>query len=1425
MRCGVCDRDNPVDAAFCNGCGSRLTTGTSTAAPAAGYPESFAGGRYLVLGFLGEGGRKRVFRARDTRLDRDVALAVIKPEGLDAAARERVTREALSMARLGDHPNIVTVYDIGDEAGDAFLVCQYMPGGSLADILDGAEGHRLPVDRVIEIAEDVLRALEHAHSGGVVHRDLKPANVWMTASGTAKLGDFGLAIALEQARLTSEGMMLGTAAYLAPEQAVGGTVDGRADLYALGCVLYEALTGRPPFVGDDAFSVISQHLNTAPLPPSWHSPGVTPSLDAFVVSLLAKVPEDRPESASAALDGLARAVVDSEPPSPQPDAPAGAQVTRFVGREEELAQIRESIDRAMAGSGSLVLVVGEPGIGKTRLAYQAGEHARMRGMQVLVGRCYEAEAALPYIPFVEAIREIVTDRPADALRSELGDGAPDVAKLVSDIRHRLPDLPQPTSAEPEQERYRLFESVTTFLISASRSTPLMIVLDDLHWADRPSLLLMQHLARRLAGSRLILVGTYRDIELDRRHPLSEVLATLRRERLYERILLRGLAVEDVKEMLESAAQHRLGTGGTLLARALQRETEGNPFFIEETIRHLVEVGVIYQRDGLWRYDGRPDEMGIPEGIREVIGRRLSRLSETCNTALAHAAVLGRNFDFAELREMAGIDDDTLVSAVEEALAAQLVVEAKTRGGAMYSFSHALVRQTLYDELSLPRKQRLHLKAGQAIEAVHERNLIPHIASLAVHYRLAGAAAEEGRALGYSLQAGIAAAEVLAWEEAAAHLEAALELMDETGAADDSRAFLLERLGDLMYISGLDERKGIAYLERALALYAAIGNTDRAARTHIRLGMHRSTFEPTRDIPRALDHFRTAEAMIDASNETITHGYMHLGIAGAAVWGMRTEEGLEASRRAMDIAERLGYETLFANAAPLHAIHLHCAGRFAEAFEVVERAWQLADRLDHPFAAFSSTWNGAGVRLNSSDFPEGKRWIEREMAKPRMAQAPAQQETLKWMLSFAEQWLGNLAEARRLDAEIPNSPNMSLSYFNGNFDETIETGLYWEERSRKTGNLWTAFNAILWPALAHRSAGRRDVAVEMLEHALEMPPGVHIPFEMITRTYLVLMLVEGKRIHDAESHHARVEELLASIDDARGLTAVAMQSRALLAWGHGDVGAAEGHFREAVAELEAYENRASLALTLQLWGTMLLEAEDRARAIEKLDEALTLCRRMDLGKPFIDALLELKMRAQGIAGADAGSSIDRVMASVEGERPALWPEDSDGALAILFTDIESSTELNERFGDRRWLDVLRRHNAIVRECVGKYGGYEVKSQGDGFMVTFDDPQRAVQAAIAIQREMSAHNDHHPDEAVRVRIGLHAGEAIREAGDVFGRNVALAARVAAEATGGQILMTSAVEEFAGSDLDVGPAREVELKGLAGSHRLHEVAWAGV
>ena len=376
MQCPSCGNENRPEARFCDSCGTPLEPRPAEVAVGDGRdgaesgpdrPQQVVAGRFVVRDFLGRGGRKEVFRAWDQQDGREVALALVSTEGVGEAALARSRREMQAMERLGNHPHVVPVFETGEDGGRPFIVSAYMAGGDVRSLLAAADGGRLSVERAIAIAVDVCRGLEHAHACGVVHRDLKPANVWLDGDGRARLGDFGLA-ATGPSR--EGGVLVGTVAYLPPEQALGRAAGPRSDLYSLGALLYQALSGQPPFAGDDAVSIIGQHLNADPVPPSRHNPAVPAELDKLVVELLAKTLERRPASAAAVrerLEAIRDAPAEREQPAEEDNPLAGLAGGVFVGREGEMAELRAAADSALSGSGRLVLIAGEPGIGKTRI--------------------------------------------------------------------------------------------------------------------------------------------------------------------------------------------------------------------------------------------------------------------------------------------------------------------------------------------------------------------------------------------------------------------------------------------------------------------------------------------------------------------------------------------------------------------------------------------------------------------------------------------------------------------------------------------------------------------------------------------------------------------------------------------------------------------------------------------------------------------------------------------------------------------------------------------------------------------------------------------------------------------------------------------------------------------------------------------------
>jgi tetratricopeptide (TPR) repeat protein len=704
-----------------------------------------------------------------------------------------------------------------------------MPGGDVEGLIEKAPEHRLPLENVVEIGKSVCLGLEFAHSKGIIHRDLKPGNVWLSADGTAKIGDFGLAVAVDLSRLTQSGMMVGTVSYMPPEQAMGGKVTAQADLYSLGAMLYEMVTGRPPFVGDDSVAIIGQHLNTPPVSPAWHRADLPPALETLIMQLLEKDPQKRPGSAADVYQALRAIEAGKVKEEPTAEAPAESPIYRrvFVGREAELRQLQSAFDGAMSGNGALVMVVGEPGIGKTAICEQLSTYVTLRGGKTLVGHCYEeGSLSLPYLAFVEALRSYVISRDVQELKKELGTGAADVARIVSEIRERLKLKPRP-HGDPEEERYRLLQSVTSFLSHAASVQPLLIVLEDLHDADKGTLDMLTHVSRHLAGTRLLIAGTYRDVEVDRSHPLSAALAELRRVSTYGRVLLRGLNADEVRRMLQSITGEDVPWS---LAEAVHRQTEGNPLFVQEVVRYLAEGGLVSREKGRWRPTGEtPLEMSIPEGLRDVIGKRLSLLSPECNRLLSIASVIGRDFALDTLTGVVDIKEKKFVSALKEAVQLSVLEERPQVGAIRYRFTHAFFRQTLYEEMIAPQRLQLHQQVARALEKQYASRLEEHAAELAEHFSHSSNAANLKKAIRYGEMAAQRAINVYAYGEAVRLLEQALKVQEVLDPEDKGkRSELLLALANALVEAGQSRRALDVEFSEALALAEAIGDRQRAS---------------------------------------------------------------------------------------------------------------------------------------------------------------------------------------------------------------------------------------------------------------------------------------------------------------------------------------------------------------------------------------------------------------------------------------------------------------------------------------------------------------------------------------------------------------------------------------------------------------------
>jgi len=517
------------------------------------------------------------------------------------------------------------------------------------------------------------------------------------------------------------------------------------------------------------------------------------------------------------------------PATSGPRSPARPPVSgsaAFVGRATELAILVAAFEESVQGRGRLVLVSGEPGIGKTRLADELTAVARDRGARVLWGRCWEAGGSPAYWPWVQSIRSYIRDVDPDVLRALMQGGASDIARMLPEVQDVFEELAPPPEVDPETARFRLFDAVTTLLKRAGQRQPLVVILDDLHAADTPSLLLLRFLGNELHQARIIVMCTYRDTELDPQHPLTRDALELTRLPGARRLALTGLTTSDVAELITVTAGE---TPSPEVTAAVHARTEGNPLFVGEVARFLAAEGGFGSPMGAARA-----EVAVPAGVREVIGRRLGRLSEGCARILTLASVLGREFDLIELERVTRVPTDRLLDDLEEAAAARMISDVPGVLGRL-RFSHALVRDGLYEGIPGARRIRLHADIGALLEDLYRDDLDGHLSELAHHFVLAAPGGHVGRAVSYARRAGERAVRLLAYEEAIRLFELGLEALELKRPVDQpTRSDLLLALGDAEARAGRETQAKDAF-GRAAEIAEHLGAPHRLARAALGYG--------------------------------------------------------------------------------------------------------------------------------------------------------------------------------------------------------------------------------------------------------------------------------------------------------------------------------------------------------------------------------------------------------------------------------------------------------------------------------------------------------------------------------------------------------------------------------------------------------------
>lgn len=885
----------------------------------------------------------------------------------------------------------------------------------------------------------------------------------------------------------------------------------------------------------------------------------------------------------------------------------------FVGREREMSELRLGLEEAIWGRGKLIMIGGEPGIGKTRLASELAAAAHLRGALVLKGRCYKNDGAPPYWPWLQALRPYISARDPTALRVEMGSGAADIAHIVPEVRELLPDPPPAPTVGPEQARFRLFDSITIFLRHASKHQPLVLSFDDFHEADPPSILLLQFVAREIHEARLLAIVTYCDVYANHQRPSSQILTQLLHEQTVQQLSLSGLSERDVARFVEMLTSITPSEG---IVTAIHQETGGNPLFVTEVVRLLVSE----HPPADLREDLVP-RLTIPQGIRHAIARRLNGLSTACRDLLAVAAVAGREFYLEVLGLMTDTLGDRLLEILEEALAVRIIHDVPDVVG-RYSFSHALIYETLYEELPRVHRMQLHRRAAEALEQLHGAAAGPHLPEIAHHFLQAAPLADTTKVVDYSVKAGDQAMALLAYEEAANHYATALRVL-ERATPDGSRyCELLLALGEAQRKAG-DTQLARETFRRAANLAKQLGAAEGMARAVLGCS---GLWSEAGTIDVSLVELLADALRFLGESDSQLHA-MLLGRLAQELY--LQERGAQLSQQAVEMARRLRDPVGLLNV--LHSRHAtlwrpeNLAERLAVATEIVQLSQEVGDK---ELELQGHYWCLTDL-LELGDLPA----VDTELqAYTQLAQALRQPLYLS-RVSF-RQAMRALLEGRFMDAERLAQHALALGQRAQNQTTNLIFGVQLWTLRREQGHLQeveAALRSVIaqYPTLPawrcalmflHNELGRVDEARAAFDR-LASSDFSDLPrdaFWLIAMT----LLAEVCTALDDTLRATKLYELLLPYAERHvvvGRAAAAyygsvLRPLGLLATTMSRWDEAESHFQSALTKHAQVGARPWLAHTQYAYAVLLLKrrkADDRKKALAFLTQALATAQELGM----------------------------------------------------------------------------------------------------------------------------------------------------------------------------------------------------------------------
>jgi tetratricopeptide (TPR) repeat protein/predicted Ser/Thr protein kinase len=948
--------------------------------------------RFRIEEKIATGGMGVLYKAVDTDLGRDVAIKVLRPDLLhDPDSRKRFIREAQAASVL-DHPGIVTVYEIGADSDIDFIVMEYVEGCTLNEMIP-PKG--MPLDRVVSYAIAMADTLKVAHEKGIVHRDLKPSNIMITNDDSVKILDFGIAKRLSaetgdgtteqpETEITQKGSIIGTIGYMSPEQAIGARIDERSDIFSLGVVIYQLLTGTHPFEGDHAGSVIHAILHSDPLRVEELKEGVPEEVERVVFKALQKKPRDRYRSSAELKTDLESLVDILKGKSLELIATkevfeegSGGIYSAMVGREVELEILEGHLGKMLKGEGTTVMIRGEAGIGKSRLVWELGRIAKKEKVRYLVGRCLSRGEDIPYQPVFDVIRTYLGlkgIKDAIGLEHFIGERAPHLKGRLGVIRaFSFMEGEEETSLISKEQ---LWNTVMELVKVMSGDRPVLLHMEDLHWADVPTLNLLTYLARNTRRERVLIVGTYRPEELaegheEKVHPLVTTLKQMNNEKLYELVNLNRLDRDATRGVIDSAFTEAEFPESFI--DRIYEETEGNPLFIMEVLKHLRHEGVITRANGGWKLSTRVTSIEVPGRVNDVIVNRLSSLSRGERDIVEVASVEGQAFRSATVCHCLGLRRIKVLRRLQDLEDSHHLIHASKED---YHFDHVQIREVIYGGLIPELRMEYHKRIGEHLRKRYDK-ADEYAGKIAYHLRRAG---EEKEAIPYFLKAGEHAKKTFANEEAIGYFDEGIEIVDKhilQNSAPD-----LQRMKLDMYKGRAEVRKLIGQYNEAQSDYRCVEEItrdlgDEKKRASGLDGLGEILYRKG-DYEVALEHFMEALEIFREIGDRPGEGtsLSHVGVVHYARGDY--EEALEYLEEALEIkretGDRLGEGATLGNIG----IVRYLCGDYEEALKHYEEGLEIFREIGNRSAEGTALLNIGNVYHARGDYEEALEYLMEEL---------------------------------------------------------------------------------------------------------------------------------------------------------------------------------------------------------------------------------------------------------------------------------------------------------------------------------------------------------------------------------------------------------------------------------------------------------------